>query len=205
MKTNFNQAKDFVSRKRKDGRESLSGPGSHTVNTLESVDFINNTIRNYEIKSILDLGCGDWNWFKNINLCSSLYLGWDACDIMINKNTELYGCSSVKFDVKDIVTEVYPKVDLIICRDVLFHMTSDLSIKILNKIEKSCKYFITTNFNESKVNRPHRKGWGYYDININIDPFFFGKYLLDETEEKKISKILSRKRFINLYSFNDNT
>lgn len=45
----------------KQNNESLSGPGSHINNTNETINLINKTIKKYNIKTILDLGCGDWN------------------------------------------------------------------------------------------------------------------------------------------------
>jgi len=74
METNFLAAKQFVDMKIKHNKESISGGGSHLANTLETVELINQTIKEYQIKSILDLGCGDWNWFRKINLDGVNYI-----------------------------------------------------------------------------------------------------------------------------------
>ena len=198
--TNFNLAKEFVARKRRDNHESLSGPGSHVSNTTEVVTVLDKFILENNIASILDLGCGDWNWFKNINKQSATYEGWDACPQMIRENSKYYGCKSVVFNTKDIVTETYPTVDLIICRDVLFHMTTDISIKVVDKIKSSCKYFLCTSFNDVKQNKPHSAGWGFYKINTNIPPFDLNEYILFSEIEPR-NRHTGSSRYINIYKF----
>lgn len=200
MNTNFYLAKKFIERKRLDGHESLSGPGSHLSNTKESIDFISKVILDCNINSILDLGCGDWNWFKKVNTASATYTGWDACEEMINDNNKFYGCKNIKFETKDIVTEPYPTVDLIICRDVLFHMTIDISTKVLDKIKLDAKYFICTSFNDVNENKPHKNGWGFYKINTNIKPFNLQKCLL-KSERELNNNHSGHHRYINLYKF----
>jgi SAM-dependent methyltransferase len=202
MRTNFDSAKAFVNRKRLDGHESLSGPGSHIANTKECVDFINKILKEKNIQSILDLGCGDWNWFKNIELVSCTYEGWDACEIMIQDNKKFYGCSRVNFEVKDIVTEDYPFTDLIICRDVLFHMAPELALKIIEQAKNKCKYFLSTSFNNVETNTGIGKvNWGFYRINLNISPFDLEKYLVEFVEESR-NKQAGYSRMVNLYAFN---
>lgn len=200
MNTNFNLAKKFVERKRLDAHESLSGPGSHISNTKETIEFINGIIADLDIKSILDLGCGDWNWFKSVDIRGSSYLGWDACEDMVGDNNRIYGTSKVSFDTKDIVEENYPNVDLIICRDVLFHMTTEISTRVLDKIKLAAKYFICTSFNDVNENKPHKNGWGFYKINTNIEPFNLKKYLL-KSEREVNNNHSGHHRYINLYKF----
>jgi 2-polyprenyl-3-methyl-5-hydroxy-6-metoxy-1,4-benzoquinol methylase len=202
MNTNFEAAKSYIARKRKDAHESLSGPGSHLANTKECVQFISDIIKNYNIKSILDLGCGDWNWFKQIELNSSSYEGWDACDQMISDNQKFYGCSDITFRAKDIVTQNYPHVDLIICRDVLFHMQTDIGTIITEKAKQACRYFISTSFNDVQNNIGIGKSsWGFYKINLNIEPFNLSKYLVSTIVETKNSHS-GNSRMINFYDFN---
>lgn len=202
MKTNFDAAKEFVNRKRLEGDESLSGSGSHIANTKECVAFLNRILVEKNIRSILDLGCGDWNWFKMVDLGSCCYEGWDACDFMVQDNTRFYGCSKVKFLTKDIVMEEYPLVDLIICRDVLFHMNPDVALSIVNQAKEKCKYFLSTSFNNVETNIGIGKGsWGFYRINLNISPFNLSEHLVDHVEEPR-NKQAEYSRMVNLYAFN---
>ena len=206
MRSNFEEAKFFVNHYRQIDKESLSGPGSTIKNTSEVRELIQTFLNKNNIKSILDLGCGDWNWFNLLNLDDASYLGWDADSDMINSNQINYGNTNVNFDAKDIVLEPYPQSDLIICRDVLFHMPIDMALHILNKIKKSCKYLISTSFREIDINVGiGDKNWGYYNINLNIDPFNLSKHEVSYKREmlgvSRRSISLCAKRFICLYKF----
>jgi len=208
MITNFYAAKQFVQNARESQvHESISGPGSSIANTVEVRDLIQEVITNYNIKSILDLGCGDWNWFKLINLSGVIYEGWDSDTDMISLNQSNYGNDNIRFKTYDIVLSDYPEVDLIICRDVLFHLPIHLANKIIKKSLHSCKYFISTCFRDIDKNKGLKpsEDWGYYPINLNIDPFNLSSY------ENKFQRemlgaspngiILSPQRYISLYDF----
>lgn len=204
--SNFDSAKKYVEMKIKHNEETLSGVGSYIENTKETVQLITQTINCYDIKTILDLGCGDWNWFKTINLNDDIsYIGWDAHTDMIAQNQNRFGRSNINFYVKDIVTTEYPKVDLIICRDVLFHLNIKLAIQVITKISKSCKFFIATSFNDAEKNFNIVKycnihNWGFHKINLNIHPFNLEKNIIQQVNEinNGINKV---KRYINLYKF----
>lgn len=206
MKTNFKSAKEYIKLKKKEGSESLCGSGSHMSNASDVIDFIQKTIDKHNIKSILDLGCGDWNWFKEINFSKNInYIGWDCDKEMIESNEQKYGSDKIKFEEKDIVTSVFPKVDLIICRDVLFHLEEELSLKIISKTKDKCKYFISTSYLSVDKNtniKPYIpiSGWGFYQINLNINPFNLDHYQIDEQEEQRI-KSNGQQRSVCLYKF----
>jgi 2-polyprenyl-3-methyl-5-hydroxy-6-metoxy-1,4-benzoquinol methylase len=207
MNTNFESAKKWIELKlkSKDNVESISGPGSFIENTKNTCSLINETLIKYNIKSILDLGCGDFNYFKSINIDNISYIGWDVSTQMINENINKYGNKYVKFEVKDIITDEYPHVDLIICRDVFFHLDKSFTIRCLEKIKKKCKYFISTSFNNVKKNGNLKNynnidNWGFYPINLNISPFYLNDNIKKIVCEKNI-KNKSEPRFINLYIF----
>lgn len=203
--TNFFSAKQFVNMKISKNAESLSGPGSHLNNTKVTVEYLSKFIKDNNIKSVLDLGCGDWNWFKLINLNGASYEGWDAHSDMIYLNNKNYGTDKIKFSTKDIITEEYPNVDLIICRDVLFHLNLNFSTKIVEKVKRASKYFISTSFNSKEINNNITaycsiKNWGFTIINLNIEPFNLKEYLIDSTNEKA-NNINNYIRYINTYKF----
>tara|TARA_R110002167_G_scaffold275236_1_gene481278 strand:- start:185 stop:814 length:630 start_codon:yes stop_codon:yes gene_type:complete len=206
--TNFIHAQNFVNYERARDSESISGPGSSKANAKEAVELIGSTIDKYDIKSILDLGCGDWNWFEDIKLSNINYIGWDADAKMIASNKFYYPEGNIDFDVKDIVLEDYPSVDLIVCRDVLFHMSIRTALHALNKIKKSCKYLISTSFRDSDRNEGIKdEEWGYYSINLNITPFDLLKNEIKFKREMLGASpngvILTPKRYICLYKMRE--
>jgi 2-polyprenyl-3-methyl-5-hydroxy-6-metoxy-1,4-benzoquinol methylase len=201
--SNFDGAKKYVAMKRRQNWESLSGPGSSKSFTRDSVDFINHIIKKHNIKSILDLGCGDWNWFCDVDLSGCNYTGWDADELMIADNQSKYGTKNIKFFVKDIFNNEYPQVDLIICRDVLFHVKFELSTKLIQDAKQKTIFFLSTCFREEKSNSGPRgycgiENWGYFRINLNIAPF---NLLNKEIEHKYESRSGRPPRYLSLYKF----
>lgn len=207
MITNFKAAKQFVKFSQNETFESISGPGSSIKNTIEARNLIKKTIEKYNIKSILDLGCGDWNWFRLINLEGISYEGWDACEDMITSNQLNFKEDNINFKTYDIVLSEYPDVDLIICRDVLFHMPTNLASKIIKKSKFASKYFISTSFREVELNKGIglNNDWGYYPINLNATPFNLEPFEITYNRELLGSNPdaiqLSPKRYICLYDF----
>ena len=57
---------------------TLSGPGSDIECSYEYVEFLNKFINKHKIKSVLDLGCGDFNLMRHVNLKNIDYLGIDV-------------------------------------------------------------------------------------------------------------------------------
>ena len=54
----------------------------------------------------------------------------------------------------DLVNDELPKVDLIFCRDCLFHLPNDMILKALENIYKSkSKYLLTTTFTDNIPNK----------------------------------------------------
>ena len=212
MESNFKAAVKWVNRKMKEdwkyeSGQSPCGFGSFANAAKDSVKFINNVLCDSEhnIQSVLDLGCGDWNWFKNVDLQGGEYQGWDAGVEMIERNQRLYSNEHVQFHHKDIVTCTYPRSDLIICRDVLFHMPMKMGRNVVDNIQKSSEYFICTSFNEVTHNTDIGPGgmfpgqWGFYRINVNVEPFNLKPYLIDTCEETGCGG--AARRYVNLYKF----
>jgi len=192
--------------------ESASGPGSSLRTTRSTTRFLKKVFRKFNISSILDLGCGDWNWMQHMDFSNSTgaffspgesftvkYLGWDIHEKLIDSHNKNFGSENISFETRDILTSDYPIVDLIICRDVMFHLDIELGLKLINKVNNSgAKYFLSTSFPEVKENTGIKKyndidGWGYYDINLDIEPF--------NLKDKKLSGVYERnqKRYMFLY------
>ena len=83
------------------------------------------------------------------------YQGWDASEEMLDENTKNYGNENTKFFYKDIIENDYPKVDMALCRDVMFHLKPEYTLRIFDNIKKAgIKYLLATSFNEIAVGMP---------------------------------------------------
>jgi len=165
-------------------RESVSGVGS----TLESTKAIRLALpgifKRYQIQSILDLGCGDWNWMKLVDLSGIKYVGWDVVPAQIEANklafpdhrfVDCKRTSSLhRFEVGDAISDPVPKVDLILCRDLLFHLTNEQIGRVLENVRVSgSKRLLTTFFPQVVTNTDVRIGkWPpWRAINLCAYPF----------------------------------
>lgn len=124
-----------------EGRESLSGPGSDNAQTGYLVKELEALFKFYEIKSILDVPCGDWNWMRNVNLSGINYLGADIVEPLITRNQDRFGTETVNFKVIDICNDKLPKVDLIMVRDCFIHLPLQEINKALDNIKASGSRF----------------------------------------------------------------
>lgn len=189
MKSNFQAAKQFIKMRRGYNQESLSGPGSSKYQARDAIDFLQDSISKYGFKKIIDLGCGDWNWMEDVDLHGAEYLGIDCDDDMIQQNSTKYGSDKVKFQVGDIFSIDIPDADLVICRDVLFHVRQELALSLINKLKKIDDLFLlSTSFNQQDTNVGIQRycdieDWGYYQINLLQDPFNLDDTLIDSRSE----------------------
>lgn len=166
------------------GIESLSGPGSDYEQTKYLIPELQIFLKNFNIKSILDAPCGDFNWMKKIDLSGILYTGGDIVDEMIKQNNKKYKNKNISFEIIDIVNDNLPKSDLIIVRDCLVHLPNSDIFKALKNIKKSkSKYLLTTHFSwRSHVNNKDIPVGAWRRINLQESPFNFSlpKYTIIE-------------------------
>lgn len=153
--------------------ESVSGPGSIFSETEEIRKIIPFILNKYNIKSIIDIPCGDFNWMQHVNLDDHSYIGGDIVSHMIEKLRDNYSKFGKKFIVLDICKDEIPEADLLLCRDCFIHLSFGDAKKALSNIKKSkIKYvLITTNPNINE-NRPIITG-EFRNVNLQMPPYNF--------------------------------
>ena len=156
------------------GKESISGRGSDFVQTEKLIIEIGKLLKQNNIKTILDIPCGDFNWIKNIDFSERFYVGGDIVVDLINKNQDLYNNqANINFEVLDITQDDLPQVDLIICRDCLVHFSyKDINKALLNIKKSNSKLLLVTSFFDRKRNYNIKTG-AWRPINLDIKPFKF--------------------------------
>ena len=155
-----------------DATVPLSGPGSSLENTKDYSNLLNKFIYDNECKSVLDLGCGDltWiskTWFFNDNRIK--YTGVDVVEKIISSHRTKF--PEKHFLCKDITSyRDIDDVDIIIIRDVIFHLTNDEILSIFDNIKNKFKFIIITNCRNS-VNKDNFDRWHFSEKNIYNEPF----------------------------------
>ena len=149
-------------------KESRSGKGSELIQTVEVRKIIPDIIKKYNIKSVLDIPCGDFNYMKEIQMeCD--YIGADIVYDLIEDNKRKY--PEIDFRHLNLISDSLPKSDLVICRDCLVHLnTFDCVQSILNIKKSGAKYLLVTSFTfwKNNIELP-RSGWR--KINMELHPY----------------------------------
>ncbi|MDT3662873.1 MAG: class I SAM-dependent methyltransferase [Anaerobiospirillum sp.] len=121
-----------------------SGAGSLPQVTAGYRDFLQQFIAQHQIKTIADVGCGDWQFSRLMDFSKVQYTGYDVSSIVIEHNTRLYQKDNVKFvHYEGDFGQVAP-ADLLICKDVLQHLPNSYIHNFL-KILPKFKYALITN------------------------------------------------------------
>ena len=160
-----------------------SGAGSKIENVKEYVEILQKYIDKPEIKTVLDLGCGDWEFSKFLDLSSVSYLGVDVVESVIESNSTSYSSSNIKFISRDITTYEIPKADLIICKDVLQHLCNKDVVNILVKIITSSKFSLITNdFKPENTENKDIDNGDYRCLDLTLSPFYLDVVTILESE-----------------------
>ena len=159
--------------------ESVSGMGSEIEYAKSISKELPVLLQKYNIKSILDIPCGDWNWMKNVDLCGASYIGADIVKPLIEENKSKY--PGVDFRALDLTNDDLPKVDLVFVRDCLGHLSNENVHKAIENIKRSgSKYLLATSFTKWDMN-PDIEDGGWKCINLMIPPFQLNPiYLINE-------------------------
>lgn len=152
-----------------------SGPGSTPEITKGYREVLIKFIQDNNIKTVLDYGCGDWQFSKLIDWESLVdsYLGVDVVESVIEYNKLNYETHKIKFKtIKD--DWKFENVDLIICKEVLIHLPNDIVRQLLDQMLMHGKHLLFTHCYQSKsineINSDCIIG-GWRPINLNAAPW----------------------------------
>jgi SAM-dependent methyltransferase len=124
--------------------EGFSGPGSTLANTKEYRKFLQKFLKEHNIRSVTDVGCGDWTFSKAIDWTGIQYTGYDVVKSIIDKDISRYGKNNIHFVHCNAINMDLPPTDLLICKDVLQHLPNEEISLFLKQLPKF-KYALITN------------------------------------------------------------
>jgi len=134
-------------------RESASGPGSSLSRTVKIREFLPVLWEKYNIKTVLDAPCGDFNWMKEVDKKDIIYIGGDIVKSVIDENIKKYQQENITFKVLDITKDILPKVDMILCKDCLQHLSyENVKKSLMNFKQSGSKYLLVTTYPLTKKN-----------------------------------------------------
>lgn len=167
--------------------ESRSGAGSSLDATLTLRESLPGLIADLGADRLLDAPCGDYNWFRLVELPDTVsYIGGDIVRDLIASNEAAFGDDRVSFVHLDIAQDSLPASDLWLCRDCLIHLSYDDISGVLKNLEDSnVRYWLTTT--HRRVDRNIDIPTGHCRmINLELAPFDFPPpehYVADDDPE----------------------
>lgn len=102
--------------------DSISGTGADELQTETLVRELPKLFEEYQISTLHDIPCGDFNWMSKVNLTDVDYMGSDIVPEITDKNNHDYTSESIKFETLDLTVDSLPEADLIFTRDCLVHL-----------------------------------------------------------------------------------
>lgn len=164
--------------------ESVSGIGSTLALTAKIRTVLPDLFKQFEIKSVLDAPCGDFNWVQKLDLSGIQYIGVDIVEDLIATNMRKYSNEQRSFMCLNIISDSLPHADLIFCRDCLPHFSEEnISIFLKNLKNSSIKYLLTTTY-PNHQNVDIQTGM-WRPLNLEGAPFNFPKPLVLINEGNK--------------------
>lgn len=121
-----------------------SGEGSAPLHTKGYVRFLERFIRRNDIKSVVDFGCGDWQFSRHIDWNGADYAGFDIVRSVVKANRERFQHANVTFHLAPDDFDALPSADLILIKDVLQHWSNAAIHEFLPTL-KRYRYALITN------------------------------------------------------------
>lgn len=164
--------------RRGDPTVSGSGEGSTLDATQAIRGSLPEALERLGARMLLDVGCGDFTWMREITLPCE-YVGIDLVSSVIGTNRDAYESVGRRFLVADAVVDPLPKADVVLCREVLFHLSLDEALSaVRNILSGDRRYLIATTDRATLFNADIETG-DFRMLNLERKPFFFPRPLME--------------------------
>lgn len=120
-----------------------SGTGSNEYFTSLYGEVVKDFIKEKNISTVVDLGCGDFAAGKKLLVKGMNYLGVDIVEELIKKNQMTFSGDNVSFVLLDIISDPLPKGELCLIRQVFQHLSNTQILSVIQKLE-TYKYILVT-------------------------------------------------------------
>lgn len=151
-----------------------SGPNSDARLTPQLREQLSKLFEQYKIKSLCDAGCGDANLFFHMTLALEDYVGIDCVPEIIDLCRERFKDQpQYHFKLANLLEMELPKVDLILCRDVVHYLPNDLIFGFLKQCmdSKSTWLLMTHNLRSKQSANDHNEVGQFRPVDLTCAPF----------------------------------
>jgi len=159
--------------------ELFSGLGSTGTAASDYVATINHFIRQRGIRSVLDIGCGDFAIGQKLD-CAD-YTGVDVVPLVIERNQAEFGSDRRRFICLDAAGDgVLPAADLCLVRQVFQHLSNAQIANVLRKLKAFQFVIVTEHYpadkdfvaaNLDKVHGPDTRAYSGSGVYLDRPPY----------------------------------
>jgi hypothetical protein len=134
------------------------------------IEFLQNFLKTNNIKSVVDAGCGNFDFSQKIDWHGIHYIEYDVFKSIVKENCIKSSNKTYNFIHDDITTIDLPSADLLLCKDVLQHLPNKDVIRFLKQCSKFKHCLITNDIGSHKMNKNIKAG-EYRPIDLTQKPF----------------------------------
>ena len=136
------------------GGVSRSGIGSSTEAARAYLSCVSSVMRRFDVGSVLDLGCGDWEFSRHMAWGEVEYTGVDIVPDLIDHLRAAHGGPRRHFLHANFLEADLPDADLVLCKDVLQHLGT---AQVSRALERLSRYPLVLLTNDRRYYR--QAGW----------------------------------------------
>jgi hypothetical protein len=126
-------------------KESRSGPSASLERTAALRTALPELFKELEIQSVLDCGCGDWNWMRHVDLTGIQYIGCDIVPQLVETLQQTFSAETVNFQVLNLLQDPPDTADLWLARDLCSLFSSEDTWQFFQKfLDSGSKYIAIT-------------------------------------------------------------
>jgi SAM-dependent methyltransferase len=179
-----------------------SGPGSLPKHNKGYIEFVENFIKDNNIKSVVDMGCGDWQFSRMIDWNGAQYKGFDIVKSVIAENKEHYSSDGVDYYLYSGKPSELPEADLLLAKDVLQHLSNKMIYSFISILDKYNFSLITNCVGFDGIVNECIEDGGFSHLDLRLPPFnveleemfkytnkkplFFPSFLFKPSWQKKV-------------------
>lgn len=151
--------------------ESASGAGSELRQTETLRRDLPDFLKKWEVRTVLDLPCGDFNWMQKVDLQGIEYIGADIVEPLVFQNREKFSTPNRRFECLDLCLDPLPRADLVLVRDCFVHLNFEkIEMALANLRRSGSRFLLTTSFPKLTKNENIQTGY-WRPLNLEIEPF----------------------------------
>jgi SAM-dependent methyltransferase len=160
--------------------EFCSGSGSRGPQTLLYIETVRRFIADNDIKTVVDIGCGDFVIGREIAHYCEHYIGVDVVPDLIAHLSRHFGSDRVEFRCIDAARDPLPTADLCLVRQVLQHLSNRDIQAIIEKLGPYRSIIVTEHYparssfkayNLDKITGPDVRAYDGSAVYLDKPPF----------------------------------